>query len=68
MSEEMYELLRRRDWEIDVLREYIATLEEELRAARGDSAHEFAREDVDKKLGELRFQHGLKSDGRLRGV
>ena len=66
MTEEMYELLQRRDNEIAVLRGYIEALEEELRRARGESAHEFAREDANKRLNELRYEHGLRSDGRLR--
>lgn len=66
MSEEMYELLRRRDAELVALRQYVASVEEELREARGDSAHQFAREDADEKLRALRYQHGFKTDGRWR--
>ena len=67
MSEELYELLKRRDAEIVALREYIGAVEEELREARGESAHQFAREDADKKLSALRYEYGFKSDGRFHG-
>lgn len=65
--EGMYELLQRRDAEISVLREYIESLEEELRVARGEDAHERARDDADERIRDLRYQSGLKTDGRFRG-
>lgn len=67
MNEEQYDLLKRRDEEIAALYGYIGSLEEELREARGESAHQFAREDADKRISELRYQHGLRSGGGLRG-
>lgn len=65
-AETLYDLLKIRDTEIGTLREYIAALEEELREARGENAHELAREDADKRISELQYEHGLRSDGRLR--
>ena len=67
MNEDQYALLKRRDEEIAALYDYIGALEEELRQARGESAHENAREDADKRISELRYQHGIRHGGGLRG-
>lgn len=66
MDEETYQLLQRRDGELEALRAYAEALEEALREARGESAHERARDDADARIRELRYEHGFKSDGRWR--
>ncbi len=65
-AEETYSLLQSRDHEIRVLRAYVDALEEEVRQARGESAHEYARANADETLSQLRFEHGLRADKRIR--
>ena len=66
MTEQEYELVKRRDRHIAALLEYVGRLEEELREARGDNAHWGAREDAQATIADLRYQCGLRTDGRLR--
>ena len=67
-GEEMYELLKLRDDEISVLRGYVKALEQALVEKRVDEAEYGARAKAwEEEIRDLRYEHGLRSDGRVRG-
>ena len=67
MGEEMYELLKLRDYELGVLRAYVRALESALVERRSGEAEDEARAKAwDEEIRSLRYEHGIKSDGEVR--
>ncbi len=67
MSEEMYELLKQRDYELGVLRGYVRALEQALVERRVGEAEDEARAKAwDEEIRQLRYEHGMRSDGEVR--
>ncbi len=67
MSEELYELLKRRDEAIVRLRRVIESLIHELAEMYAEDEKEKASERAYAVLREVFDEHGLRSDGSVRG-
>jgi hypothetical protein len=67
MSEQMYELLKRKDAEIAALRELVSALRNRFAEAASEHAAEEAWPRAYESLSGLLYDHGFKSDGSWRG-
>jgi hypothetical protein len=67
VSEDLYELLKRKDRELAAYRELVDALRnliaETAQAVESDSAWKRAWDEI----GTVFYEHGFKSDGRFRG-
>jgi len=65
---EMYELLKRKDAELVAYRALVEALRARFAQAASEEAASSAWKDAYQELGSLFYEHGFKSDGRLRGI
>lgn len=65
-AEQFLEKLRHVEAENRALREYAQKLEWELKEARGETARDDAFTETDKRLGEIRYETGLRAGLTLR--
>lgn len=67
MSNDLYELLKAKDREIDALNGLVVALRAHIAEAAAEHARSEAWKEAYDSLGALFYEHGFKSDGSFRG-